>query len=164
MDQTRLPSWATPTMREEYQARLDSGERIAGLAREAGISVSTMRWRLKRLGVNLEEKAKRDGRYLDGGRAKYQVPVFLGSLEVEEKLWDIAHDHGVDVSPYYGSVGKLEALLRALVPQYSNCQIAKILDVSETSVRKWCKKFGIQTRGPGEWAKIRAKKALNPHE
>jgi transposase-like protein len=141
-------------LRFEYQQRLDNGETITQLARENGVSQSTMRWRLRCLGIDFSKKAEIDTRYGKGSRPKYQVSVFHGTSEVEAKLHLIAKEHTIDLANIRGVDHKLEAVLRALVVRFSMLQISKMMGVNEAAVRKWVKKYGIVTLGRGEWAKV----------
>lgn len=149
---------STSELKDQYQNRLNSGETIAQFAREANISHSTMRWRLKKLGVTTEERGETDNRYGYGQRAKVIVSPFNGAKLVETRISEIATEFGVDLRGIYGIQAQLQAVLLVLVRQKSNIEIAEMFQVKETSVRKWTKKFGIQTLARGDWAKVRAGK------
>lgn len=52
--------------------------------------------------------------------------------------------------------------LASLVLQMSLCKIAERYHVSETIIRKLCKRFEIKTFPPGYWAKVYAQEGRAP--
>jgi len=121
-------------LRERYQSRLMAGERIAQFAREAGVSESTMRYRLAKLGVDTRVLKASDGRYGGGEQyGKVLVSPFYGRSEVDEKVAKLAVDYNVDLNGVKGSRERLKKVLQALVRRHSNLQISRIFEVDEKS-------------------------------